>query len=87
MYYVYFVVTQVVSLFLYAVELAMFLRAVLSWFPIEPNKFTNLLYAITEPFIYPIRHLFHRMNWFQDSPLDVPFFVTFLLISVLTMFL
>ena len=87
MYYVYFVVTQVVSLFLDAVELAMFLRAVLSWFPIEPNKFTNLLYAITEPFIYPIRYLFHRMNWFQDSPLDVPFFVTFLLISVLTMFL
>ena len=87
MYYVYFVVSQAVGVFLFAVEIAMLLRAVLSWFPLEPNKFTNLLYAITEPFIYPIRWLFHRMNWFQDSPLDVPFFVTFLIISVINLFL
>ena len=87
MYYVYFVVSQVVGVFLFAVEIAMLLRAVLSWFPLEPNKFTNLLYAITEPVIYPIRWLFYRMNWFQDSPLDVPFFVTFLIISVINLFL
>ena len=87
MYYVYFVVSQAVGVFLFAVETAMLLRAILSWFPLEPNKFTNLLYVVTEPFIYPVRWFFQRMNWFQGSPLDVPFFVTFLLISVINLFL
>lgn len=85
--YVFFVVSQAVSIFLFAVELAMFLRAILSWFPINPNRFTDLLYTITEPIIYPIRVLFQKMNWFQGSPLDVPFFVTFLLLSVLNVFI
>ena len=85
--YVYFVVSQAVSLFLFAVETAMLLRAILSWVPMNPNKFSDLLYAITEPFIYPIRWLFEKMNWFQGTPLDVPFFVTFLLLSVLNLFI
>ena len=74
------IVSRVVILLLDGVLLAMFLRAIMSWFPIEPNKFTNFLYAITEPFIFPIRSFFRKMPWFQNIPIDISFTVAYLLI-------
>lgn len=66
-----------------ALQAAMFVRAILSWFPIEDNKFTEFLYAVTEPVVYPVRLLFEKMNWFQNLPIDVSFFVAYLLLSFL----
>ena len=80
-------VATVVSLLLSAIQLAMLIRAILSWFPIDSNKFIDFLYGITEPFIYPIRALFVKMNWFQNSPIDVSFMVAYLVIFVLLMIL
>ena len=77
---------NVVIVLLTAVQFAMLARAILSWFPID-NKFVDFLHAITEPFIYPIRMLFEKMNWFVGLPIDVSFFVTYLLISVILIFL
>lgn len=77
------VATVVVSM-LSVIQLAMMIRAILSWLPIDDNKFTDFLYGLTEPIIYPIRALFVRMNWFQQSPLDMAFFITFLILSLLT---
>ena len=77
------VVKATVSVFLLALELAMTARAILSWFPIEPNRLTNFLHGMTEPFVYPIRKLFEKLNWFQNIPLDMSFMVTFMLISIL----
>lgn len=68
-------------------QTAMFIRAIMSWFPLGEGKFSAFLYAITEPVIYPIRLLFDKMNWGSGLPIDIPFFVTFLLLSFLTMFL
>ena len=81
------IISTVVVLLLSAVQLAMLLRAILSWFPMNPNRFTDFLYGITEPFIYPVRLLFEKMNWFQNLPIDVSFLVTYLLLSLVTMFL
>ena len=81
------VVADVVVLLLSAVQLAMLLRAILSWFPMDSNKFVDFLYGITEPFILPIRALFEKMNWFQNLPIDIAFLVTYLLLSVLSMVL
>ncbi len=81
------VVADVVVLLLSAIQLAMLLRAILSWFPIDSNKFIDFLYGITEPLIIPIRALFQKMNWFQNLPIDVAFLVTYLLLSVLSMVL
>ena len=65
-----------------AVELCMLIRAVLSWFPIqEDNPILRLVVMVTEPLIAPIRALFDRMGWFRGFPLDVSFFVAFLLLS------
>jgi uncharacterized protein YggT (Ycf19 family) len=64
----------------------MLARAILSWFPID-NGFVNFLHAITEPFVLPIRLLFERLNWFTGLPIDISFFVSYLLISALLIFL
>ena len=70
-----------------AVTLAMFVRAVLSFFPIEEGAIHSFLALITEPFILPIRILFDKLNIATGIPLDIPFFVSYLLLTILTMFL
>lgn len=72
---------------LIGIQMAMLARAVLSWFMLDGNKFVDFLYAITEPFIYPVRRLFQKMNWLQGTPIDFSFMVTYMLISILTIFL
>jgi len=84
---VFTVITDVVALLLLGVQIAMMLRAILSWFPMDSNKFVDFLYAITEPFIVPIRLLFEKLGWFQNLPIDVSFMVSYLLLSVLSLVL
>ena len=81
------IIKSVVLVFLSALQTAMLIRAILSWFEMGGGKFINFLYAITEPFIAPVRALFEKMNWLQNSPIDFSFLVTYLLISFLTLFL
>lgn len=81
------VFANVAVLFLMAVQLAMLIRAILSWFPMDSNRFTDFLFSVTEPFIYPIRSLFAKLNWFQNLPINISFMVTYLLLSVLIMLL
>ena len=69
------------------IQTAMFVRAIMSWFPFGEGKFSAFLYAITEPIIYPIRALFEKMNWGVGLPIDIPFFITFILLSFISMFL
>ena len=77
-----YVIQKILVLLLMAVQLAMLARAVLSWFPVE-NRIVDFLYTVTEPFIYPVRILFERMNWFQNLPIDISFMVSYLLISLI----
>ena len=80
------VIKSAVSIFLMAIQLAMLLRAVLSWFPLE-NRFIDFLHNVTEPFIYPIRRLFERFGWFQGMPIDISFMVSYILLSIVMMLL
>ena len=81
---VLYVVSGVVSLFLTILQLLMFVRAILSWFPLdEGNAVTAFLHAVTEPFILPVRALLERIEFFASSPIDLSFFITFLLLSFL----
>lgn len=64
--------------------LALFLRAIVSWFdPTGEGAISGVLYFVTEPLIYPVRVLFEKKDWFQETPIDVPFFVTVLLVILL----
>ena len=65
-------------IFIEIISFAMMLRAILSWFVDGEGAFTRFLFVITEPAIMPIRKLFHKMNWFQDVPIDLSFTFTFL---------
>ncbi len=82
-----YVVQNVVSIGLFVIQIAMTIRAVLSWIPMDPNNFTELLYAITEPFIYPFRVLFQRLNWFTELPIDMSFMAAYLTLIILGIFL
>ena len=85
--FVVVLIKNIVIVFLTAVQFAMLARAVLSWFPMEANKLTDFLYAVTEPFIYPVRLLFEKMNWFVGLPIDVSFFVSYLIITIVLIIL
>ena len=66
------------------VSICMFIRAILSWFNVNANNpIIKFLYVVTEPAIVPMRKLFYKMNWFQNTPLDISFAMTYLVIFVL----
>ena len=72
-----------ISVVINALSLAMLARAILSWFdPMQEWGINGFLHVITEPIILPIRALCERMNWFQGVPIDIPFLITFILLSV-----
>jgi YggT family protein len=73
----------VLRTFLYFLDMAMLLRAILSWLPIDDDHpVLNIVYMITEPFIYPIRSLLHRFELFRSLPIDVSFMITAMLIVI-----
>ncbi|MBE6560031.1 MAG: YggT family protein [Ruminococcaceae bacterium] len=81
---VFYVFSGVVSLFLGALQLLMFARAIFSWLPVdEDSPIPMFLHAVTEPFILPVRAILERFEFFASSPIDLSFFVTFLLLSAL----
>ena len=80
-------IKNIVIVFLTAVQFAMLGRAILSWFPMAGGKISDFLYSVTEPFIYPVRMLFEKMNWFSGLSIDISFLVTYMLITVVLIFL
>ena len=81
------IIKNTVHVLLLAIQICMLIRAVMSWLPIDDNKFTDFLYLVTEPFITPVRMLFEKMHWFENFPLDMSFMISYLLISVLLIFI
>ena len=80
-----YVLTTTVRLLLIALQLLMLGRAILSWLPLEEeNPVENFLFSLTEPVIAPVRALIDRFGWFEGLPIDMSFFITFILLSVLT---
>ena len=82
-----YVISTIVQVILSVIQIAMLLRAILSWLPIESNKFIDFLYGITEPVIYPYRALFNRLNWFQNFPIDVAFSAAYITLFVIGLLL
>ena len=75
-------------LLLYVLNIGLFLRAILSWIDPEMSfRVSAFLYTLTEPVIQPIRKLCHKKNWFQRTPIDMPFMITVLLVIVAQMIL
>ncbi len=84
----YYLFSTTVSLAIHVIQFLMLIRAVLSFLPVdEEGKLTALVYTFTEPVVLPVRRIFERFGWFASFPLDIPFFVTYLLLSFLLILL
>ena len=80
-----YVLVQCLFLFLCAVDVAMLARMIVNLlFFGEPTRIGSFLYVITEPVILPIRALCRRLGWFQGTPMDMPFFLTSVIIMLVT---
>lgn len=65
-------------------EIAMFARAILSWFDqTGESRISAFLFTVTEPIIFPIRSLCEKMHWFEGVPIDIPFMITYLVLILL----
>lgn len=68
------------------VQIAFFLRAILSWFdPEGDGRFSTFLLMVTEPLIFPLRKLCEKKGWFENTPIDVPFMGTLLILMLIQM--
>lgn len=60
----------VVCLIFWIVGFSIFIRAISSWFNVDPRApVMQVLYSITEPVIEPIRRIMPRMGMMDLSPL------------------
>lgn len=55
------IILKTISKFLYALEILIIVRVVISWLPVNrDNKLVDIIYTITEPILYPIRKLIDK---------------------------
>ncbi len=84
-----YVAIKFVIIFLDVLLLAMLVRAIMSWFFSGDGEspLLHLLYIVTEPLIIPVRILCQRFGWFQGTPIDMSFFITTLILSLINLIL
>ena len=80
-----YIFAKTVSLVIDVVSITMLIQVVLQFF-VDPteNRIYLLACFITEPFIAPVRAIMARLNILQDSPIDWAFFITSLLLGILS---
>lgn len=82
---VYFVLRYTVGLFLDVLQFMMLARAICSWIPsLAESSLGDFLFTVTEWIISPVRALFDKLGWGMNMMIDMPFFATFILLSVLS---
>jgi len=65
-------------------QLAIIIRAIISWIPMRPNKFTYYLTRITEPMIGPIRKLIFRIPMMQQVPVDISPVIAYFILTLIS---
>ena len=83
-----YIVAATVRFLIAAIQFLLLARAIISWLPFEEDHpIVSFLYAVTEPVIMPVRAVINRLGLFEGLPIDMSFLITFMLLSVLEMFL
>ncbi|MBI4299707.1 MAG: YggT family protein [Chloroflexi bacterium] len=63
LYGIIYLLTQVLTF-------AIFIRAILSWFPIDTNNpLANILFQVTEPVLAPMRRIVPRIGMIDITPM------------------
>ncbi len=85
---VFFIIAKTISIILDIAYFGMLARMLLPLFiNVEESRLYAIAFALTEPFVAPVRFIMFKLNIGQNSPVDWSFFVASLLIYVLKMFL
>lgn len=83
-----YVLVHCLLLFVRVADFAMLGRMIVNiLFMGEQTRIGSFLYVVTEPFILPIRALCNRFGWFQGLPMDMPFFLTAVMLMLLSIIL
>ena len=54
---------------------------------VEESRFFLMLCIITEPFVMPVRAVMVHFNIGQDSPIDLAFTLTYIILTIVQLFL
>ena len=77
-----------VCIILSALQLAMFIRAIMSWFPqMQGSRIYEFIYGITEPVVMPFRKLIQNVDALRGFPIDISFMLAFMTIIFLEILL
>ena len=89
MQYFLYVICRFVSITLDVLLWAMFFRVILGWFGADEQEggLPFLLACLTEPIIAPVRALLSMFGIGEESPVDVGFFATSILLMMISTFL
>jgi len=83
--FIVYLLQNITLLIVRVLDIAMLVRMLMSWFPVfSDNIFGEFVYFITEPLIMPFRKLLERFEWVQNCPLDIAYFVTFFILSLVS---
>lgn len=77
-----------VSYILRFFQIMLFVRAIVSWFPIDRgSKFIEFLTFFTEPLLLPVRQFLHRFQGLRQLPIDFSTIIVYFILEILITFL
>lgn len=83
-----YIIVMLVRLVIMVEMAMMFLRMIFSWImPESEGGIIDLFYYLTEPVIAPIRALLSRIPAVAELPIDISFIVTWLILSIIILFI
>ena len=76
------------GIFLSVVMFAMLGRAIFSFLPFDESAgLPAFLVLITEPIILPVRQVCAKLGLGEGLPFDIPFLITYIILSMLSVFI
>ena len=79
-----YVFINFIKIMIVALQMLMFVRAIMSWIMMEEeNTFTRFLNLVTDPIIMPVRMLLEKVEFIRNMPMDISFFVAFLILVII----
>lgn len=83
MAYLFYILIKTLVLLIGLVNMALFLRAIFSWFiTLNDNKFVQIVWTFTEPFLVPMRKLLSKIGVAQGLPIDLSFIATWIVLDI-----
>ena len=81
----FYLLRSIVVYALYFIELVMLVRAIMSFVaPTADGLVASFVYNVSEFFVSPVRELLNKIEFVRNSPIDISFLVTYLIIVLLT---